>query len=58
MNDKYTVKTVSEKMGIPEQALRVAMQQKRIDFGFCKQKNGRYSYYFIPHLTAKALGDK
>jgi hypothetical protein len=46
-------------MQINEQALRIVLQQNKLTFGFAKQnKQGRYSYYFIPHLTAQALGEE
>jgi hypothetical protein len=45
-------------MQMAEQALRVAIQQNRLNFAFYRQTNGRRSYYFIPHLTAQALGEE
>lgn len=59
MKPKYNIKNVAQKMQMNEQALRIALQQNKLTFGFAKQnKQGRYSYYFIPHLTAQALGEE
>lgn len=57
MSAKYNIKNVAQKMQIPEQALRVAIQKNRLNFAFYRQTNGRKTYYFIPHLTALALGE-
>ena len=58
MKAKYNIKNVAQKMQMPEQALRVAIQQNRLPFAFYRQTNGRRTYYFIPHLTAQALGEE
>ena len=58
MKPKYNIKNVAQKMQMAEQALRVAIQQNRLNFAFYRQANRRRSYYFIPHLTAQALGEE
>ena len=56
---EMTIQYIKTQNKINEQALRIALQQNKLTFGFAKQnKQGRYSYYFIPHLTAQALGEE
>lgn len=52
-----TVKSASQQLGIPEQAVRVLMRRGKLQIGIAEQISGyRYSYYISQELVDKYLG--
>ena len=52
MNDKLTVKLVSERLGIDQLTLRVGLQQGRFPFGTAYKlpNSTHYTYIFYPKI--------
>ena len=48
---KISVKEASKITGMPEQFIRIGLQQERIPFGVAVKGQGRWSY----HISAKKL---
>lgn len=44
-HSRMTVKTAASLLGMPEQLLRIGLQQGRFDFGVALKTSSRYSYY-------------
>lgn len=56
---KITVKTAAELMGVSEQFVRVAMQQKQLPIGTAVKLTGsKYTYYISPKLFTEYTGIK
>ena len=59
MPKKITPAMVAEKLGYTAQAIRVAMQQQKMDLGTAYKPTGReYVYRIYPEKARAILGDK
>lgn len=55
--ERITIEQASEILGIPPQAVRVAMQQGKLPIGVAIKSNKRWSYYlWREKVVAFALG--
>lgn len=54
---RITVAMMAEALGIPEQAIRVGLQQEKLSFGAAyKQTGNQYTYVIFPGDALEALG--
>ena len=56
---KITPAMVGEALGMPVQAIRVGLQQEKLDFGVALKPTGRqYTYIIYPEKIRALVGEK
>lgn len=53
---RVTIQEAAKMLGMPEQCLRVGLQQGRFDFGTAVKQSERYTYYIHRNRLEKYIG--
>lgn len=56
---RITPEMMGQAMGVPAQAIRVGLQQGKLNFGTAyKQTGNQYTYVIYPEAAREVVGDK